>query len=421
MKNVDRRNFIQSALALTGAPLLTALDQVRGPDHTMPLSAVATTEDYWEMVKQQFSFEQGLYYFNNGSIGSTPASVQLANSAYQKLADEFPSRYMWGDWDDEVEHVRQLAASLFSVLPEEIALIHNTTEWMNLIARSFDLQGGDEIILGDHEHTSGTIPWQVWQQTKGVKLVRPTLPIMPKSKEEIVALYEKAITPRTRIISMCHMVNTNGMILPVKEISDMARRRGIRVAVDGAQAAGMLSVDLRELGCDFYAASAHKWLFGPKGTGILYCQRESQHLLKPLIVCNGHTNKTIRRLENYNTRNLPEVLALGTALDFHALIGDKKIHERSLALKSYFRQKIETNPRLALKTPAPDDLSSAIQVVEVIGKNVNDVKEKLFADFNIDCRPMSTFGLNGLRISLAVYLTKKDIDYLISALETVAT
>ncbi len=420
MKNIDRRIFIQSAFALAGAPLLPALDPAMAQSHTMPLSWATNTEDYWEIVKQQFSFQPGLYYFNNGSIGPTPTSVHLANTANQKLADAFPSKYMWGDWDDEMETVRQQVAGLFSVSPEEIALIHNTTEGMNLIARSFELQTGDEIILADHEHTSGTIPWQVWQQPKGVKLVRPILPLLPKSKEEIVDIYKKAISPRTKLISMCHMVNTNGMILPVKEISDMAHQRGIRVAVDGAQAAGMLSVNLRELDCDFYAASAHKWLFGPKGMGILYSKQESQHLLKPLIVCNGHTNKTIRRLENYNTRNLPEALALGTALEFHALIGDKKIHERSLELKNYFRTKIETNPRLIIKTPAPDDLSSAIQVVEVIGKNVNEMKEKLFADFNIDCRPMSTFGLNGLRISLAIYLTKQDIDYLVSALETVA-
>lgn len=417
MKTFDRRHFIQSAVALAGVPLLPALETSNASGRSLPLSPSADTEAYWEMVKQQFSFQPGLYYFNNGSIGPAPASVHLANAANQKLADAFPSKYMWGDWDDEVESVRQQVADLFSVVPEEIALIHNTTEGMNLIARSFDFKPGDEVILADHEHTSGTIPWQVWQQPKGVKLVRPILPLLPQSKEEIVERYKKAITPRTKIISMCHMVNTNGMILPVKEISDMAHQRGILVAVDGAQAAGMLSVNLRELGCDFYAASAHKWLFAPKGTGMLYAKSESQHFLKPLIVCNGHTNKTIRRLENYNTRNLPEVLGMKSALDFHHLIGDKKIHERSLELKNHFRSKIENDPRFRLKTPASDSLSSAIQVVELVGKNVNEMKEKLFMDFNIDCRPMSTFTLNGLRISLAVYLTKKDVDYLVAALE----
>jgi selenocysteine lyase/cysteine desulfurase len=158
---------------------------------------------------------------------------------------------------------------------EEIALIHNTTEGMNLVAASLDLKPGDEVIVADHEHYSGTIPWQYWQEPKGVRLVRPTLPILPSGTGEIVDVYRRAITPRTKVISMCHVVNTNGMILPVQEVAEMARPHGILVAVDGAQAPGMINVDLHDLGCDFYAASAHKWLFSPKGVGIFYARQES--------------------------------------------------------------------------------------------------------------------------------------------------
>lgn len=200
---------------------------------------------------------------------------------------------MCGGWAVAKEEVRKKIADLFSVSEEEIALIHNTMEGMNLIARSFDLQPGDEVILADHEHASGTIPWEVWQESKGVKLIRPTLPVLPKSVDEVVSIYKKAITSRTKVISMCHIVNTNGMILPVKEVSEMAHARGILVAVDDAQSAGMLQIDLHDLGCDFYAASSHKWLFSPKGVGILYAKESSQHHLKPLMVARGHTDKSI--------------------------------------------------------------------------------------------------------------------------------
>jgi selenocysteine lyase/cysteine desulfurase len=210
------------------------------------------------------------------------------------------------------------------------------------------------------------------------------------------------------------------MTLPVKEVSELAHSKGILVAVDGAQAAGMLDIDLHDMQCDFYAASSHKWLFSPKGVGIFYAKKESQHHLKPLIVCNGHTDKTIRRLENYNTRNLPEVLGLGTALQFHQLIGSKKIEARTMELKSYFRAKFEGNQKYKLKTPVSDQLSGAIQTLEVVGMNVNDVKDSLFNKYGIDTRPMSTFGLNGLRISLAIYNTKEDIDYLTDAIETIS-
>ena len=378
------------------------------------------SEDYWNLVKSQFQLLEGLHYFNNASLGASSTHIQQATNQFRNLLDGFPSKYMWGGWEDEKEAVRQKVANLFSVATEEIALIHNTTEGMNLIARSFDLEPGDEVILANHEHASGRIPWEVWQETKGIKIVRPELPILPKSVSDLVDVYEKAITSKTKIISMCHIVNTNGMILPVKEVSKMAHEKGILVAVDGAQTAGMFTIDLSDLGCDYYTASAHKWLFSPKGIGIFYAKKDSQKHLKPLIVARGYTDKSIRRLENYNTRNLPEVLGLGAAVDFHNTIGAEQIHKRTFELKQYFRSKIEGDSRFSIKSPSLDELSAAIQVVEIKGKSVNIVKEKLWDDYGIDCRPMSSHGLNAIRLSFAIYITKKDIDYLISALKEIA-
>ena len=225
---------------------------------------------------------------------------------------------------------------------------------------------------------------------------------------------------RDRLISMCHIVNTNGMILPVKEVSKIAHEKGILVAVDGAQSAGMFTINLKDLDCDFYTASSHKWLFSPKGVGIFYAKQESQHYLKPLMVARGHKDKSIRRLENYNTRNLPEVLGLGAAIDFHNTIGAPQIHQRSFELKSYFRSKVENDNRFTLKSPASDALSSAIQVVEINNKEVKMIKQKLWDNYGIDCRPMSSHGLNAVRLSFAIYITKKDIDYLVDALKTLS-
>ena len=378
------------------------------------------SEDFWELVKSQFLFTSKLHYFNNASLGGSPVPVQRATRKFRDQLDGFPSKYMWGGWKDQIEETRQGVADLLGVSNEEIALIHNTTEGMNLIARSFELQPGDEVVLADHEHTSGRIPWEVWQETKGIKIVRPVLPLMPNTVEDLVNVYRNAITPKTKVISMCHIVNTNGMILPVKAVSEMAHQKGIKVAVDGAQSAGMYHIDLKDLGCDYYTASAHKWLFAPKGVGIFYAKTESQSQLKPLIVCRGHTDTSIRRLENYNTRNLPEVLGLGAAVQFYQQIGPAKIHQRTFELKEYFRTKIRNHPSLKINTPAADELSGAIQVVEILGKDVKTVKEQLFDQYHIDCRPMSTFGLNALRISLAIYITKSDIDYLLEALVSLA-
>ncbi len=378
------------------------------------------SEQYWEIVASQFQFAQGLKYFNNASLGACPFPIRKATNTFRDTLDDFPSKYMWGGWDEEKEATRKKVAAVFSVSEEEIALIHNTTEGMNLIAQSIALSPGDEVILADHEHSSAVVPWTVWQESKGVKLIRPTLPILPQSKEEIVAIFKAAITSNTKVISVCHMVNTNGMLLPIKEISKMAHEKGILVAVDGAQGAGMVATNLSEMDCDFYTVSAHKWLFAPKGIGIFYAKKNQQELLKPLIVARGYNDPSIRRLENYNTRNLPELLGLGSAIDYRNTIGGAIIHERTYALKHYFLKAIKNNDKIIPKTPSSDDLSAGIQVVEIKGKEVKEVKEQLFKDFGIDSRPMTKFGLNAVRLSFAIFITKKDIDNLVAALNTIA-
>lgn len=421
----NRRKFLKSlsagaaglaVLPVFGSSLETSLSEI---NNDFLKRSDDASEDFWNGVKKQYRFAKGVKYFNNASLGSSAIPIRNATRDFRDILDDFPSKYMWGGWEKEKEETREKVAKFFKVDKEEIALTHNTTEGMNLIAKSFDFEPGDEVLIADHDHTSAYIPWEVWQEEKGIKLVRPTLPILPKTKEEVVALYEKNITDKTKVISLCHIVNTNGMILPVKEISEMAHKRGILVAVDGAQSGGMFKIDLNDLGCDFYTASTHKWIFSPKGVGVFYARKESQKHLKPLIVCRGHKDTSIRRLENYNTRNLPEVLGLGASIDFLNSIGIEKIHNRTFELKSYFRSKIENNPKFKIKTPSNDDLSAAIQVVEVVGRGVKEVKKKLFDEYGIDCRPMSSFGLNALRLSFAIYITKKDIDGLVMALENV--
>ena len=418
---MDRRDFARLAFpGIAGSALLAAAarDNLLAQAGTVAsaLSGRDEGETYWELVKSQFPLQSGLHYFNNGSLGPSPSLVIDATERFRRTLDAFPSRYMWGGWNADKESVRSKAAALLGAAPDEIALIHNTTEGMNVVASSVDLKPGDEVILADHEHASGTVCWQYWQEPKGIKLVRPKLPILPANPEEIVDVYRRALSPRTRVISMCHVINTNGMILPVREVAELAHERGILVAVDGAQAAGMFRVDVNRLGCDFYAASAHKWLFAPKGVGIFYARKESQKHIRPLIVAGGYEDKSVRRFENYNTRNLPEVLGLGAALDFHNLVDGERIETRTRGLKQYLRERMSGKPYYRIKTPAPDSLSAGITTVELDGRKVTELGQQLSAR-QIDCRPMTEFGLNGLRISLAIYNTKSDVDHLFQALE----
>ena len=417
----SRRKWLTNSIAtVVGTALLAPTDLLALQETSFQLAEKLGTdkedETYWELVKSQFVLEKGLRYFNNGSLGTSPEYVFQATEQFRRTLDGFPSQYMWGAWDDQKEAVRNKAGEMLGVSPETIALIHNTTEGMNLIASSMALEPGEEVLLSNHEHSSARIPWQYWQEQKGVILKTVDLPLMPESKEEIVDLFRKAITAKTRVISIVHVTNTNGMRLPVKEISAMAHEQGILVAVDGAQSMGMFQINLEELGCDFFTASSHKWLFSPKGMGIFYATEAAQKLLKPLIVCRGYDDPSIRRLENYNTRNLPELLGLGAALDFRNLIGQEKIENRTYVLKDYLREQLSGDDRFVIKTPAPDELSAGIQTVEITGRYADEFMQDLTDRYQIDCRPMMTHSLNGLRISLAIFNTKADIDYLVKAL-----
>ena len=421
--SVNRRNFIRSSAAgLLGSVMLNS--NLAGTTSHLPLQLSAggseNDEEWWAFVRSQFTFRENLLYFNNGSLGPSPEYVINKTEVFRRTLDSFPSKYMWGGWNDDKERVRQLISDYLSVDREEIAITHNTSEGMNLFARSFDFKPGDEIILADHEHPTGVIPYEYYCKPMGVKIVRPVLPLLPQSADEIADIYRKAITKRTRLISMVHMTNTNGMMLPVKQVSEMAHSKDIHVCVDAAQTIGMLDVDLKDLGCDFYAASGHKWLFGPKGTGILYASGEKKELLKPLMVSSNWSRSNIRMFEDYNTRNLPEFLGLGAAVEFNNMLGKKRKQARIYALKQYFRSFLEDDNRFIIKTPAADDLSAGIQVVEVKGRNVAEAGSFLSDRYNIDCRPMSSHGLNALRISLSVFNSRADIDVLVKALASFA-
>jgi len=421
---LNRRNWLKkSILGIAGAAILAPTDlralETQQNELLLSLGQGGNEEHYWELVKKQFMLQEGLTYFNNGSLGTCPEFVVKATNTFRATLDGFPSKYMWGGWDDQKEAVRQKVADLFMVSKENIALIHNTTEGMNLIASSMPLKKGDEVLLSNHEHSSARIPWQYWQESKGITLKTVDLPLVPETEQDIVDCFAKAITSKTKVISIVHVTNTNGMRLPLKAISKLAHEKGIKVAVDGAQSMGMFQINLDEEGVDYFTSSAHKWLFAPKGIGVFYAREEAQADLKPLIVCRGWKNKTIRRLENYNTRNLPELLGLGAALDFHFLLGKERIEQRTFELKDYFRAQVAKTPGLKIKTPIPNALSAGIQTVELEGKRVGAVRRTLTEDYQIDCRPMGSHELNGLRISLSIFTTKKDVDYLMDALREI--
>jgi len=417
---IDRRQAIRSALIGIGvASSPKALFNKLVADKKLELQINEVQHDaesYWKLIKSQFLFEDGLLYFNNASLGSSPITVMDATETYRRTLDSFPSKYMWGGWEEQINFVKEQAASLLNANSDEIALIHNTTEGMNVVAASLDLKSGDEVIVGNHEHRTALSPWLYHQARKGIKVVRPELPLIPAEPQELLDVYEKAITPNTKVISMVHMTNTNGMVLPVKQICSLATRRNILTVIDGAQSLGSIPCDMQDIGCDYFTASGHKWLFSPKGIGLFYAKKNKQKLLKPFIANRAYNSEGIAKIDDYNTRNLPDLLGLGAALKFHDMIGLPKMKDRTLSLRKRFITNIESNKDLIVKTPLHPSLSHQIVTVEKEGMDVSVLKDFLYESKKIDVRGMHSHGLNGVRISFAVYHNEADIDTLAEAL-----
>ncbi|MDG2450788.1 MAG: aminotransferase class V-fold PLP-dependent enzyme [Saprospiraceae bacterium] len=417
---INRRKAIRNAiLGLGVATVPRSLFQKLTVDDKFKIALNIANENpdkYWQLIQSQFNFANGIRYFNNASLGSSPLSVIEAREEYSRTLESFPSKYMWGGWKDQINEVRIEAAKFINAESDEIAIIHNTTEGMNVIASSLNLKPGDEVIVGDHEHRTGVSPWLFHQEKKGIKIIRPILPLTPDDPQEIVETYKKVISPRTKAISMVHITNTNGMILPVKEICAIASEKNILTLIDGAQSLGAYPCDVKKIGCDYFTASGHKWLFSPKGVALFYARKESQKWLKPFIANYNYDKDGISKIDDYNTRNLPDVLGMGAAIQFHKMIGLKSIMARTLDLKKRFLSRLKDHPQFKIKTPLGQDQSHHILTIEKIGTDVNDLKESLFNKNGIDVRGMSSHNLNGIRISFAMYQKEEDIDLLIDTL-----
>ncbi len=381
-------------------------------------------EKFWNFVKQQFPLQEDLIYMNNGGLGPSPYQV-IETIKSQMLKWESISETGHG----LVQRVHEKAAKFFNCGTEEIAFTRNATEGMNIIACGISLNKGDEVLMTTHEHPGGGIPWLAIQKEKGirVKLFEPGV-----TKEENLNIIESSITPRTRILMISHIPCTTGLLFPAKEIAELCHQKRIYVVYDGAQVMGMIPVDLNEIGCDFYTSSGHKWLCGPKGTGILYIRREMFDVWQPTHV--GAYSEKVYILEEqkleyrkeakiveYATRNTPIIMGIGASLDFFSAIGMERVAARGRALAAYLKEQLSEIEKVELLTPKDPALSGSIVTFKILddNKSYTDYITQIKKEYNIRLRPVGEHGLNAIRVSLHIYNTFEQVDRLVEAVKQV--
>lgn len=426
-ETLSRRDFLGAAGRPAAAAFLAAglrpdslprlLDTLRADPR--PASEVATDEDFWREVQQSFTVDRSLVNLNNGGVSPSPAGVQEAMKRHLDYSNEAPVHTMWRILEPQREGVRQRLAHAFGCDAEEIALVRNASEGLQICQLGFDLKPGDEVLTTTHDYPRMLTTFQQRERRDGIKLVQFPLPIPAEDPDEVVRRFEAHITPRTRMILMCHIVNITGQILPVREVVRMARPKGIPVVVDGAHSFAHFPFTLEDLECDYFATSLHKWLFAPHGTGMLFVRKDQIGPLWPMMAAPEGMDENIRKFEEIGTHPAANYLAIADALTFHQGLGAERKGERLRYLTRYWAEQLLRHDRVRLHTSLEPGQSCGIATVQVDGVDSGDLSSHLWEAHRIITTPIKHADFEGQRITPNVYTTLEELDRFVQAMETV--
>jgi selenocysteine lyase/cysteine desulfurase len=414
MLSISRRSFLAD-FARAAAYLPAAAVTFR--DLSARLFAAEGDESYWEMVRQQFPFREEKVPMNAANLCPSPRVVAERVAELARDIDQDCSFNNRAKFEVLREEARRKVAEHLGVSAEEVALVRNTSEANNIINNGLALKSGDEVVLWDQNHPTNNVAWDVRAARFGLVVKRVTVPANPTEVNQVVPAFESVMGQRTRVLAITHVSNESGLLLPVQELCEMAHKRGIHVHLDGAQSWGALNVNLREVGCDSYAASAHKWLLGPKEVGMLFVRQEQISSIWPNVVAPGWGDdaepdvKGARKFESLGQRNDASVSAIGTAVGFHHLLGPGRIQNRIYQLAQALRAGLQ---RSGVKIITPEDsrFSAGVIVFDVPAAKKQQVFDKLYHQYGI---AGSTTG--GIRLCPHIYNTMEHIDRAIRALE----
>ena len=412
----ERRNFLKklgaSSLAALALPALASSKL----DHTpFPVSGSLPDEKYWEQIKKQFAVPSNLIMLNAANLCPAPASVNAqVQTSINGLEKDVSFQYR-SQFTDKRKKAVEALAQYAGVSNEELGITRNTSESNNIIVNGLDLKAGDEIILWDQNHPSNGAAWEQRAKRYGFTVKKVSVLADPKSVEDLVKPFRDAITPQTKLIGFSHISNTSGIALPAKLICELASGKNILTLVDGAQSLGSVDLNLKDIGCDFYTGSTHKWFMGPLENGILYVKKQSSNQLWPNIISAGWKEGSMTVDEKYcmlGQRNEATLSGLSETVKFHQTIGKKNIENRIVQLNSYLKEQIKTKiPQITFITPMSPELSAGVTIINLPGKKPAEVSQKLYELYGIAAAPTG-----GIRMSPHIYNTLADIDKVVKAL-----
>ena len=419
---MQKRQFIKD-LVLTGIAMplgFSGMAKAFANHEAQSPSALAEDNTFWEQIRQQYILKPDYINLENGYYNFLPQPILNKYIEHIKEINYQGSYYMRTvQWENKQKSVIALS-EIAGCSPDELIITRNTTESLDTIIGGIHWQAGDEAIMAEQDYGAMLDMFKLVSERHGVVNKIISVPNHPKDDAEIVALYKNAITPKTKVILVSHMINITGQILPIKKISEMAHQYGVQVMVDGAHAFAHIQFSIADLGCDYYAASLHKWLSVPLGAGILFVKKEHIKNIWPLFGDNEKDQNKIKRINHTGTHPVHTDLTIPDSIAYYQMIGPAKKEARLRYLQQYWTSKVKDNSNIILNTPTTPDRSCAISNVGIKNMKPAILAERLMKEHKIFTVAIDYANVQGCRITPNLYTTTKELDVFVASLNTLS-
>lgn len=420
---MNRRGFSATVAAAFGvsAPALAAIERSFRAVAAVAPGVLAEDEAFWHSIRAHYALPHDFIQLENGYYSLAAQPVLEAFVRHVREVNALSSFYMRTRQVDDKLAVRAALAQLLGCADAELIITRNTTEALDTVIHGFDWKAGDEAVMAEQDYGSMLDMFRLQARRRGIVNRLVSVPLHPASDDEIVALYTRALTPKTRLLMVCHMINITGQILPVRKIVEMAHAHGVQVMVDGAHTFAHLDFSIADLGgCDYYASSLHKWLGAPLGCGILHVRRDRIAPLWQMFGDATFADDDIRKLNHTGTHPAATDLAIVDAIGFHATIGSARKAARLRHLQRYWTDKVRGQARIVVNTPVAPERSCAIANVGIDGIAPAELARKLLDEHRIFTVAIDGAGVRGVRVTPQVFTTHAELERLVEALKKIA-
>ena len=415
---MKKRTFLKGlAWAAAGIPFsANSMEKMNQRSANVDPNLLAEDESFWVAIRKGYNLKPDYINLENGYYNFVPKVLLDKYMEHIREVNLQGSYYMRTVQFDNKKRMAEKLGTLLGCTAEELVITRNTTESLDTIIAGFPWKAGDEAVMAEQDYGAMLDMFKQVAKRHGVVNKIVSIPNHPKSDEEIIELYANAITPNTKLLMVCHMVNITGQILPIKKICEMAHSKGVDVLVDGAHAVAHIQYNIKDLGCDYYGASLHKWLSVPLGAGMLFVKKEKIKKIWPLIADSPKAEDDISRLNHTGTHPVATDLTISDSIDHYNMIGAARKEARLRYLQLYWTSKVRNLPNVVLNTPAEESRSCGIANVGIKGMKPALLAETLLKKYKIFTVAIDYANVQGCRITPNLYTTTKELDVLVQAL-----